>query len=323
MNDQSCRRIRGANVISALIVIMGCIHVIAFNQESGYIILSGMATMVLWSILCYVTWQGLGTETTPHKIQRAESANRAITLLFFLMFLTILFSSTTTPFPILVPAALLPLPLFVNIRALKFLRVHLKNRDCSPTPDTPKSETSRNDLNIAPHNQTEATRSYVSRHWHGEFRLPIAFWLHGGIITGLGTVTLSSIVHLLNHNVHSLRALSFVNLSALTLLAVVWVWAGVGIWRSAENYLSQRRIFVLEECRTMCRGAVDNHIYCSLFPKLSPAIKGMCTHCQWIRPLRDDSHRRINQQKFSHRKRHAQRRISRKNQTGAIRHAPG
>lgn len=80
---------------------------------------------------------------------------------------------------------------------------------------------------------------YVIQHWHGNLPLHRTFWLNGVLITGIGTVFLSGLVALINHSGHSLRILSFINLGALLCLAVSWIWACVGIWRSAEQHAAE------------------------------------------------------------------------------------
>lgn len=133
MVDPKLRKIRIANFILALAVILGCTNVLAHNLSNWHVILSGFATMTFWSTLCYATWHGLGPQSTQHLIKRAQIVNIAISILFTLMISTIVFSASQTPFPILLPMAMLTLPLIINVRALGKMKEQLNIRNFEPS----------------------------------------------------------------------------------------------------------------------------------------------------------------------------------------------
>jgi amino acid transporter len=85
---------------------------------------------------------------------------------------------------------------------------------------------------------------YVGRHWRGEFSLPKSYWINGVLVFGLGC----NFVLLLATTVTAALFLSAGN-PALATFAIVlelalnisaYVWALVGIWRSAKKYEGPR-----------------------------------------------------------------------------------
>src|SRR5450631_3912913 len=84
--------------------------------------------------------------------------------------------------------------------------------------------------------------NYFVRHWRGELSLPRSYWLDGVLMFGVGVnillivVEVTSIV-LLRSSPPILVAI-LVGVIALDLAA--YVWALVGIWRSAVRYTGAR-----------------------------------------------------------------------------------
>jgi len=239
MINSKHRMIRGLNLICALGVTLGCSAVITQNAGKWHIILSALATMFLWSTLGYATWHGLAPDGRRDVIRRALIVNLSITVLFSLMILTTLFSSEKTPFPILIPMGMLTFPFLLNVWALAKRKARLDGN----LPEKDLGEERKNTTrDMDGHFQVQERHNpthFLSQHWRGELPLSIAFWLNGGVITGIGTAMLGGFVSILNHSDQSLRMLSFLNLSALVLLGISWIWACVGIWRSAEKQAIQ------------------------------------------------------------------------------------
>ncbi len=88
---------------------------------------------------------------------------------------------------------------------------------------------------------TVQTRSgnYIMRHWHGELSLPRSYWLNGVLLWGLlvnmgGLVALTVLVFAVGNKS---APLTWSALGAyLAIEITVYLWALVGIWRSAGRY---------------------------------------------------------------------------------------
>jgi len=238
MIDSRLPMIRGANVVLALAVILGCTTVMAYNLNNWHVLLSGLVTMSLWGTLGYATWQGLGPHSTPLRIRNAQFVNIAILIVFALMILVIGFLPGRTSFANLLPMLLLTIPLLINIQALEQMKAQLdpKNADALLKPE--ESRTAPTTTTDAFIHQNSSFPHYCVRHWRGAFSLPMAFWINGGLLAGMGTVGISSLIRFINHSGYSLRVLSFLNLGALLLMGMILIWAGVGVWRSAEQYVT-------------------------------------------------------------------------------------
>jgi hypothetical protein len=81
-------------------------------------------------------------------------------------------------------------------------------------------------------------RSFIVRHWRGELSLPRSYWIDGVLIFGLGVnmlfivATICAVVLL--HGSPGLMTAAL--LTALAVQVLVYIWAVVGVWRSAGHY---------------------------------------------------------------------------------------
>jgi hypothetical protein len=86
--------------------------------------------------------------------------------------------------------------------------------------------------------QTVARDSYFKRHWRGELSLPRSYWINGFLIWALGINLLC--VALLTASVLALRGRPALLIGAclveIAFQIAVYIWALVGIWRSAVRY---------------------------------------------------------------------------------------
>ena len=80
--------------------------------------------------------------------------------------------------------------------------------------------------------------SYFARHWRGELSLPKSYWINGVILFGIVCNMLMIIV--VTIAIFALQAtpsLAFgVAVVYIALTCVAYMWALVGIWRSASRY---------------------------------------------------------------------------------------
>lgn len=76
--------------------------------------------------------------------------------------------------------------------------------------------------------------NYFVRHWRGELSLPIAYWVNGSLLVGVGTSILR--VFLDSMTDASLRQIALASILLLLFSVVAWLWGVVGIWRSALNH---------------------------------------------------------------------------------------
>jgi len=83
--------------------------------------------------------------------------------------------------------------------------------------------------------------NFVARHWRGEFSLPISYWVFG---VGANLVASFALTLLLRR----FEALEYDPLIILSSMVAVWVgtalisaWQIVGVWRSADSYITARR----------------------------------------------------------------------------------
>jgi hypothetical protein len=86
----------------------------------------------------------------------------------------------------------------------------------------------------------ERRGSYFARQWRGDLSLPKSFWLNGILIFGLGYNFLMALTNLPLFFSESAswtigNQLNIV-LVDLAILVIAYVWAVVGLWRSAKRY---------------------------------------------------------------------------------------
>ncbi|MBM3504553.1 MAG: hypothetical protein FJX65_11830 [Alphaproteobacteria bacterium] len=81
--------------------------------------------------------------------------------------------------------------------------------------------------------------SYVGRHWRGELSLPKSWWLSGVLVFGLAInivcIVAISIAIGLSQGTGQ-PALVLVALAVLVFQIAAYIWALVGVWRSASRY---------------------------------------------------------------------------------------
>lgn len=84
--------------------------------------------------------------------------------------------------------------------------------------------------------------SFVARHWRGDISLPKSYWLNGVLLFGLGINAILAIVFLIAVNLllHNLGAAWGIGIVYIALNCGAWVWAVVGVWRSASKYQGPR-----------------------------------------------------------------------------------
>jgi hypothetical protein len=83
-------------------------------------------------------------------------------------------------------------------------------------------------------------KSYLMRHWRGELSLPVSYWINGSLVT-IGFSLALAIVSWDNFVSKSPKVYSTTIICFWVLLALATVWQCLGIWRSANNYLRERR----------------------------------------------------------------------------------
>jgi hypothetical protein len=82
-----------------------------------------------------------------------------------------------------------------------------------------------------------ASRNYFVRHWRGELSLPVSYWLNGILGALMVGVTVAVLAYTINRQGAALPLLWLVSLIVTWLsAALLTVWLGVGVWRSATRY---------------------------------------------------------------------------------------
>lgn len=82
--------------------------------------------------------------------------------------------------------------------------------------------------------------SYIFRHWRGELSLSVSYWVNGFILTA-AIVIVMTIIPWDNFVSKSPKLYSTAIIALWILVAITTIWQLVGIWRSADNYLHQRK----------------------------------------------------------------------------------
>jgi len=83
-----------------------------------------------------------------------------------------------------------------------------------------------------------AKRNYFVRHWRGELSLPISYWVNNVFATFVATLAFVTVGNM-DHGEFSLKAIAVGYLGALVLWLLMWLWAVVGIWRSADQHVGR------------------------------------------------------------------------------------
>ena len=78
---------------------------------------------------------------------------------------------------------------------------------------------------------------YFARHWRGELSLPVAWWVNNVLLMVPLGIAVGLLMAWIASWGESLQAASIAVLVGLAVLTVASVWAPVGAWRSATNYV--------------------------------------------------------------------------------------
>jgi hypothetical protein len=93
------------------------------------------------------------------------------------------------------------------------------------------------DASAPDHPPHKTHRSDFARHWHGQLRLPISFWLNSFALGIAAYAALEGVARLLRGETVPRDAIAWAWLgSALLALTLLLVWQSVGTWRSASRY---------------------------------------------------------------------------------------
>ncbi|WP_104654534.1 hypothetical protein [Ralstonia insidiosa] len=85
------------------------------------------------------------------------------------------------------------------------------------------------------------SRNFFARHWRGDYSLVRSYWLHTALMQ-FGVMALSAgVTHALAHNAPA-RAASSALLLIYVLGVMLWIWAVVGTWRSADREQARNRL---------------------------------------------------------------------------------
>ena len=76
---------------------------------------------------------------------------------------------------------------------------------------------------------------YPIRHWRGELPLPVSYWINGTLVVGFGSMLVLKAIDSASGSV-SLQTTALLAIGAILLTLLGWLWAVVGIWRSAGRY---------------------------------------------------------------------------------------
>jgi hypothetical protein len=77
--------------------------------------------------------------------------------------------------------------------------------------------------------------SYVTRHWRGQLRLPVSYWLNYVLLSFVLALLAGAIALAVNLFLSPVAS-SSIRVAVWTLLVAIYVWQVVGAWRSAGNY---------------------------------------------------------------------------------------
>ena len=95
--------------------------------------------------------------------------------------------------------------------------------------------TSGADLTLPGVANYSTSRNYLVRHWRGELSLPVAFWVNGllfKILFTIATALFFAFLPLIGMS----TTIAAVIVGLLLLALLLWVWQGVGVWRSATHH---------------------------------------------------------------------------------------
>jgi hypothetical protein len=76
-------------------------------------------------------------------------------------------------------------------------------------------------------------RNYLVRHWRGECRLPVAYWVNGTLLVFAVVMLLALGTTALETYGFSLQLMAIGALVQIVASLLIWLWAAVGVWRSA------------------------------------------------------------------------------------------
>jgi hypothetical protein len=82
---------------------------------------------------------------------------------------------------------------------------------------------------------------YLARHWRGELKLPLSFWVNGVLLNLLVDLALLELIFA-RHPAGPPNAYGwFAMLALMVSMTIVTVWQLVGIWRSAQRHSARGR----------------------------------------------------------------------------------
>jgi hypothetical protein len=85
----------------------------------------------------------------------------------------------------------------------------------------------------------EPSSNYFVAHWRGEYTLPVSYFINGGLIPGLFAVAATSGSDYLLGAGISLKTNAWISMFLWVGGILVWMWAAVGVWRSANRHVSR------------------------------------------------------------------------------------
>ncbi|BEU99970.1 hypothetical protein [Novosphingobium olei] len=85
----------------------------------------------------------------------------------------------------------------------------------------------------------ERTGNYFVDHWRGNLSLPVSYWINGSLVVAVVSGLIFALSVQFNQSSSSLRIVSVAAIVLLILGFGVWIWAIVGIWRSASKHESR------------------------------------------------------------------------------------
>ena len=247
--------IRGMRIANAVLVVLVAVGGLTLFVKSG-----GDWTRFVRAVFgigllvapFYFSWRALRTDSTIDQVRRARFANFALVPVFMAAVVLSgmgprIAGNLDTYVRIVMALLACGLLLAVNVialgrrkdeidqanaipAALSARAARLAGRTAGTAAALPASESAPAESALA------GSANYFVRHWRGELSLPVAFWINGVVFAGIALAILANFVAEMGQWGASLRTVSLASLGVLLLAVAEWLWAAVGIWRSAGRH---------------------------------------------------------------------------------------
>jgi hypothetical protein len=241
------RGMRIANVVLALLVLLGSTTMLVEHLDDWARTLGGLFGIALWGAPFYLAWRGLAPDSTLRMVRRARIANLVVGglwILFAVVIVIILGKANPGNYVFLVLMLLFfGIPVALNLKALGKRKAELDQTKTVQAGEhvdahlAPAVAAVVSTVAVSsPPSAPPPSSNYFARHWRGDLSLAASFWINTALFANGISVLLFVSVDSFGDE-WPLRNVAFAFVAVLIFSLAAWVWGVFGVWRSSEKHV--------------------------------------------------------------------------------------